>query len=122
MEHENIRAAAVDVGDDVEYVARAIKRLQREDITAIDVRRGAMDLYNRAVQRALSGNAIEANCHSYYHTATGKNVVTWPWWGSIYFVLTRLSRFALVTLRAGAQRRPAHLPLERSRNTGPTAP
>jgi cation diffusion facilitator CzcD-associated flavoprotein CzcO len=98
-----------------EYVARAIKRLQREDITAIDVRRGAMDLYNHAVQRALSGNAIEANCHSYYHTATGKNVVTWPWWGSIYFLLTRLSRLALITRRAGAERPPTHLPAERSR-------
>lgn len=97
-----------------EYIARAIKRLQREDVTAIDVRRSVMDLYNRAVQRALSGNAIEANCHSYYHTATGKNVVTWPWWGSIYFLLSRLSRFALTTRRAGQERAPTHLPLDRS--------
>jgi cation diffusion facilitator CzcD-associated flavoprotein CzcO len=97
-----------------EYIARAIKRLRNEDITAIDVRRSVMDLYNRAVQRALSGNAIEANCHSYYHTATGKNVVTWPWWGSVYVLLTRVSRFALTTRRAGTERAPTHLPLDRS--------
>ncbi len=98
-----------------EYIGRAIKRMRRERITAIEVRRGVMDLYNRAVQRALSGNAIEANCHSYYHTATGKNVVTWPWWGSIYVLLTWTSRFALITRRAGDESIPTHLELERSR-------
>ncbi len=97
-----------------EYIARAIKRLQRENVTAIDVRQSVMDLYNWAVRRALSGNAIEANCHSYYHTATGKNVVTWPWWSAVYFVLTRLGRLAQTTRRAGAERVPTHLPLDRS--------
>lgn len=97
-----------------EYIARAIKRLQFEDVTAIDVRRGVMDFYNRAVQRALSGNAIEANCHSYYHTATGKNVVTWPWWSSVYAFLARLDRIAVKTRRARDERVPSHLPLDRS--------
>lgn len=97
-----------------EYIARAIKRLQHGNVTAIDLRHSAMDLYNRAVQRALAGNAIEANCHSYYHTATGKNVVTWPWWSSVYLLLTRLGRFAQTTRRASAERAPSHLPLDRS--------
>jgi hypothetical protein len=101
-----------------EYIARAIKRMHREGATAIDVRRSVMDLYNRFVQRSLAKKTLEGNCHNYYHTATGKNVVTWPWWGSVYVLLSWLSHFALVTRKAGEERAPSHLPVERSATAG----
>jgi cation diffusion facilitator CzcD-associated flavoprotein CzcO len=101
-----------------EYIARAIKRMRREGATAIDVRRGAMDLYNRFVQHSLSKKTLEGNCHNYYHTASGRNVVTWPWWGSMYVVLSRLSHFVLYTRNNEKERAPLHLPAERSTTLG----
>lgn len=83
-----------------EHIARVVKRMKRTGKTAVDVRTSVMDLYNGFVQRSLAKKTLEGNCHNYYHAASGKNVVTWPWWGSVYVLLTRLSRFALTARRA----------------------
>lgn len=84
-----------------EYIARAVRRLMRERATAIDVRRGIMDAYNALVDRSLSKSTQAANCHNYYYSASGRNVVWWPWRGSLYVLATRLCGFALFTRRAG---------------------
>jgi len=83
-----------------EYIARAVRRLIRERATAIDVRRSVMDAYNALVDRSLSKSTQEANCHNYYHSASGRNVVWWPWRGTMYVLATRLCGFALFTRRA----------------------
>ena len=83
-----------------EYIARAVRRLMRERATAIDVRRGIMDWYNRLVDRSLAKSTQAANCHNYYYSASGRNVVWWPWRGSFYALATRLCGFALFTRRA----------------------
>jgi cation diffusion facilitator CzcD-associated flavoprotein CzcO len=97
-----------------EYITRAIKRLIRAKATSIDVRRGVMDFYNRRVTLALSKKTLEGDCSNYYHSASGKNVVTWPWWGSVYVLLTRIGGLGCYTRRAGAERAPRHLVPERS--------
>lgn len=97
-----------------EYIARAMRRLMRERATAIDVRRSVMDAYNVLVARTLAKKTLEGNCHNYYHSASGRNVVTWPWRGTFYALATRLCGFALFTRHATAERRPQHLELERS--------
>jgi cation diffusion facilitator CzcD-associated flavoprotein CzcO len=97
-----------------EYIGRAIKRLVRTGATAIDVRRSAMDFYNRLVDRSLSRKTLEANCHNYYHSASGRNVVTFPWWGTVYVLATRLGGLALTTRRAEQERKPLHVPAERA--------
>ena len=83
-----------------EYIARAVRRLMRERATAIDVRRSVMDVYNGMVDRSLSKSTQAANCHNYYYSASGRNVVWWPWRGTIYVLATRLCGFALFTRRA----------------------
>jgi cation diffusion facilitator CzcD-associated flavoprotein CzcO len=97
-----------------EYIARAVRRLIRERATAIDVRRSVMDVYNAMAQRKLAKSTQEANCHNYYHSASGRNVVWWPWRGTLYVLATRLCGFALFTRRAPAERRPPHVEVERS--------
>ena len=97
-----------------EYIARAMRRLMRERATAIDVRRSVMDAYNDLVVNSLAKKTLEDNCHNYYHSASGRNVVTWPWRGTFYALATRLCGFALFTRHASAERRPQHLELERS--------
>lgn len=97
-----------------EYITRAIKRLIRAKATSIDVRRGVMDFYNRRVTLALSKKTLEGDCSNYYHSASGKNVVTWPWWGSVYVLLTHIGGLGCYTRRAGAEPAPRHLVPERS--------
>jgi cation diffusion facilitator CzcD-associated flavoprotein CzcO len=97
-----------------EYITRAVKRLVRAKATTIDVRRGVMDFYNRCVTVALSKKTLEGDCSNYYHSASGKNVVTWPWWGSIYVALTYLGGLGCYTRRAAAERPGRHIERERS--------
>jgi hypothetical protein len=105
-----------------EYIARAMKRLVKTGSTAIDVRRGIMDIYNFFVNRSLSQKTLEANCHNYYHSASGRNVVTWPWRGTWYVILTNIAGIAQFTRRATGERRPSHLELERSTTLPDVAP
>jgi cation diffusion facilitator CzcD-associated flavoprotein CzcO len=101
-----------------EYITRAVRRLIRAKATSIDVRRGVMDYYNRHVTLALSKKTLEADCSNYYHSASGKNVVTWPWWGSVYVLLTHLGGLGCYTRRASTERTPRHLVPERSHVRG----
>jgi cation diffusion facilitator CzcD-associated flavoprotein CzcO len=97
-----------------EYITRAVKRLVRAKATAIDVRRGVMDFYNRHVTISLSKKTLESDCSNYYHSASGKNVVTWPWWGSVYVALTYVAGLGCYTRRASAERAPRHREQARS--------
>jgi hypothetical protein len=105
-----------------EYITRAVKRMIRSGSTAIDVRRSVMDAYNRLVDRALSRKTLEGNCHNYYHSASGRNVVTWPWRGTVYLLATRLAGFALTTRRLVDEPHRAHLEPERTRGARPGTP
>ncbi len=101
-----------------EYITRAVKRLIRARATAIDVRRGVMDFYNRHVTIAISKKTLEGECSNYYHSASGKNVVTWPWWGSVYVLLSHLGGLACYTRRADDEPAPRHIERERSHVPG----
>jgi hypothetical protein len=72
------------------YIARMVRKLDRSSGTAIEVRRLAMSLYSDMIKRSLSNKTTEANCSNYYHSATGRNVVTYPWRAMVYWLLTRL--------------------------------
>ena len=87
-----------------EYAARAIATMVRRNVSAIEVRRSAMALYNRVLSRRLTRvRTWEANCHSYYHGPTGKNVTQWPWTHAAYWLATKtLGRLSMV-----GRRRPA---------------
>jgi cation diffusion facilitator CzcD-associated flavoprotein CzcO len=105
-----------------EFIARALKRMIRTGSTAIEVRRSVMDMYNRWVDRALSSKTLEANCNNYYHTATGKNVVTWPWRGTVYLLATRFGGLASFTRRVGEDKTRTRFEPGRSRAAKRSAP
>lgn len=77
--------------------------------TAADVRRSVMDLDNGLIDCSLSRKTVETNCHNCYHSASGRNVVTWRWRESVYLLVTRLGGIALTTRRAAEEKRRAHL-------------
>jgi cation diffusion facilitator CzcD-associated flavoprotein CzcO len=97
-----------------EFIAAAVKRLGRTHSTAIEVRGWVMDLYNVLVRRTLAGQVADAGCHNYYHSASGRNVVTWPWTGTSYMFLSKLGWFTSFTRRADPAKRPRKIPLERA--------
>ena len=59
-----------------------------------------MAFYNRKIQQSLSGKVLEGECSNYYRTATGRNVVTYPWSDKLYWLLTRLSWLSTATYAA----------------------
>jgi cation diffusion facilitator CzcD-associated flavoprotein CzcO len=70
----------------VRYALQCIRELARRDATWIDVRREAMDRYNRGLQRDLEKTSWVASCDSWYKNAAGKVTNNWSgttveyWW------------------------------------------
>ncbi len=62
----------------VDWVVRCIQELFRRDAGWLDVRREAMDAYNREIQQRMQDTVWAAGCHSWYKTASGKIVSNWP--------------------------------------------
>jgi len=86
-----------------DYALRAIRRMVREGVTSVEVRRGASDLYNRWIQRRLRGTAwTESN--NYYKTPSGRIVTQWPDGALLYGFLTKiLGRLSERTVRRPAR-------------------
>ncbi len=97
------------------YIAKSILRMIKKKDTAVEVRPLFMNVYNDKLKKSLSGKVLEANCSNYYHTATGRNVVTYPWWGSLYWTLSRLPWLSTVTYRP-LSNQPKHVDLGRTMN------
>jgi cation diffusion facilitator CzcD-associated flavoprotein CzcO len=87
------------------FAVRAMKRMMREGVTAIEVRRGAFRLYNRWMQRNMRGTAW-AISNNYYRAETGKVVTQWAHGVLLYEFLTNV----LGRLSSTARRRsvPSH--------------
>jgi cation diffusion facilitator CzcD-associated flavoprotein CzcO len=76
-----------------EFVARDVARLRRRRAGRIEVRPAAAAWYQRVLGRGLETVAAwTADCHSYYHSATGRNVTQWPWSHGRYKLWTRALR------------------------------
>ena len=102
-----------------EYIARAVQRLVRTRSTSIEVRRGLADWFTRRVDRELASKTLEANCHNYYHSASGRNVVTWPFRGSTYYLMCRLGWLTQATRRLSDLPQRRHVMPERTRRAAP---
>ncbi len=72
------------------YAVRAMKRMQREGVTAIEVRPSVFRAYNRWIQRNMRGTAWVVS-NNYYKAATGKIVTQWPHGALLYQFLTNVS-------------------------------
>lgn len=60
------------------YILSAIEAARARGLRFADVRRGAQERYNRALQRRLANTVWASGCASWYRTASGKNTVIWP--------------------------------------------
>ncbi len=72
-----------------EYTVRLIKRMRRKGITSVEVRKRAMDRYNRWLQHRLAGTAFEIGSN-YFKSRSGRVVTQWPA-GTLFFgALTKI--------------------------------
>ncbi|MFT4230250.1 MAG: NAD(P)/FAD-dependent oxidoreductase [Microbacterium sp.] len=63
-----------------EFAARDIRALKRLGGGTVEVRRSANDWYQRTLEEAIAAvESWKSGCHNYYLSASGRNVVQWPW-------------------------------------------
>jgi hypothetical protein len=85
---------SVQLEREAEYAVRAIRRMVRDGATALEVRPGAYELWNRYIDRRNS-QMVYARASNYYRSSTGKIVTEWPGTLTFYWLLTRsLGRIA----------------------------
>lgn len=76
-----------------EYMARDVRRLRRRGGGAIEVRPEADAWFQRVLQEAIDEvETWKSGCNNFYLSASGRNVVQWPWSHRRYYVWTRLLR------------------------------
>jgi len=71
-----------------EYAVRAIKRMVRERVTAIEVKPRFEEAWNRWLQSKMQGTSWTMS-NNYFKAPTGKVVTQWPSGNVLYRVLTK---------------------------------
>ncbi len=71
-----------------EFVVRAVRRMVRSNVTAIEVRRRFYELFNRWLDRSLAKTAWVVS-NNYYKTPSGRVVTQWPYGTLLYGTLTK---------------------------------
>src|SRR4051794_14602178 len=64
----------------IAYVLDALRAMQREHAATAEVRREAVDGFNRAIEKQLDGTVWNTGCASWYLDDTGRNATLWPDW------------------------------------------
>lgn len=72
-----------------QYAVRAIKRLRRGRVTAIEVRPGFEARWYAWLQSKMEGTSWTMS-RNYFTSSTGKVVTQWPFGNAIYSVMTKL--------------------------------
>ncbi len=72
-----------------EYAVRAIKRMIRERVTAVEVRPSFEAGWYRALQATMEGTSWTTT-NNYFKSPTGKVVTQWPYGNLVYRLLTKL--------------------------------
>ena len=84
----------------VKYARRAIRRMMRERVSAIEVRPAFEDRWFGWLQSKMAGTSWTVS-NNYFTSPTGKVVTQWPYGNWVYTVLTRLlGRVSETTRRA----------------------
>lgn len=73
----------------VSYVVQCIQEIIDRNLLYLDVRREAMDLYNKELQENIKKSVWDAGCNSWYKTETGKVTTNWPSLSAQYWWRTR---------------------------------
>jgi cation diffusion facilitator CzcD-associated flavoprotein CzcO len=83
-----------------EYAVRAVRRMRRERVTAIEVRPRFEAAWNRWLERKIEGTSWTM-ANNYFKAPTGKVVTQWPYGNLSYRLLTKvLGRPSETTRRA----------------------
>ena len=72
-----------------EYAVRAVKRMIRERVTAVEVKPSFEARWYRWLQRTMAGTSWTMS-NNYFTSPTGKVVTQWPYGNVLYRVLTKL--------------------------------
>ncbi len=75
----------------VRFVSANIKRMIRDGVTAIEVRRSVADAFDWYIQRQLSKTVVDKypDVHNYGRAPSGRNVISWGQGMTAYSLLTR---------------------------------
>jgi cation diffusion facilitator CzcD-associated flavoprotein CzcO len=66
------------------HVIAALRELDRADARRIEVRRAAVEEFNRELRAALAGTVWHTGCTSWYLDENGNDPNQWPWLWSTY--------------------------------------
>ena len=72
-----------------EYAVRCMKRMMREGVTAIEVKKPWADLYHAWLQSTMEGTSWTMS-NNYFTTADGKVVTQWPYGALLYGVMSKV--------------------------------
>ena len=90
-----------------EYAVRAMKRMRRERVTAIEVRPSFDRWWNRWLQSKMRGTSWTMS-NNYFKAPTGKVVTQWPIGCTVYRALTKVfGRVSETTRRRSPEPEPA---------------
>jgi len=83
-----------------EFIARDVRRLARVGGGAIEVRPEVETRFQERLQTGIAGVAAwKSGCNNWYESASGRNIVQWPWSHDRYRWLVRSTRRSSSTLR-----------------------
>lgn len=71
-----------------EYIVRAVKRMQRRHVTAIEVKPSWMHRYHTWLQTQVN-RTVWGSAHNYYRGANGAIVTQWPFGPGLYGLMAR---------------------------------
>ena len=72
-----------------EYAVRCMKRMMRESVTAIEVKKPWADIYHAWLQSTMEGTSWTMS-NNYFTTADGKVVTQWPYGALLYGVMSKV--------------------------------
>lgn len=76
-----------------EYMARDVRRLRRAGGGSLEVRPEVDVWFQRVLQEAIEKvQSWKSGCNNFYLSASGRNVVQWPWTHRRYYLWARLMR------------------------------
>jgi cation diffusion facilitator CzcD-associated flavoprotein CzcO len=82
-----------------EYAVRVIKRMQRENVTAVEVKASADRRWNEWLQSKMEGTSWTMS-NNYFKSPSGRVVTQWPYGAHLYGLFTRtLGRLSETTRR-----------------------
>jgi hypothetical protein len=71
------------------YATRVVKRMQRQGVTAVEVKRSWADMYHAWLQSTMDSTAfVESN--NYFKVESGKVVTQWPYSATVYRLMLRV--------------------------------